>query len=328
VQPDDTTAALAPRFAGWRDVAAMGGDALADLIRRDRIDVLIDLAGLTGGTCVAVMASRPAPVQVTYLGYPDTTGVPGVDYRLTDALADPPGAEAFASETLLRLPGCLLCLEPPAGAPPVTTRPEQGPVVFGSFNNPTKISDATLALWRGVLDAAPGSRLAIKGKGLAEPRCRAAFERRLAQAGLPADRTRLLGYASTQAAHLAAYGEVDIALDTFPYAGTTTTCEALWMGVPVVTLAGRTHASRMGASLLTAAGRPGWVAATPPEYARLAARLAGDRHALAETRASLREQTARSPLCNASRFVRRFEEALRDAWRARALGHPAARPAA
>lgn len=318
---DGVTASLKRIGGTWRDVASTTDAELASLVREDKIDVLIDLAGITGNTRVGVMAWRAAPVQMTYLGYPNTTGVPGVDYRIVDEITDPAGAEAFATERLLRLPGCFLCFAvakktPPPGSESGATQGTH--ITFGSFNNPTKITDATLALWRRVLERVPGSRLALKGKGLTDAKCRVAFERRIAAAGLDLGRVEFLRYTPTHAEHLAAYARIDIALDTFPYGGTTTTCEALGMGVPVVTLAGNTHASRVGTSLLTAAGFPGWSAADEQEYARIAAHLASDRAGLAQLREELPSRLAASTLCDQERFVRNFEGALRGAWRATA----------
>jgi protein O-GlcNAc transferase len=317
VLPDPTTHALRRRFDGWRDTAGLGDDALADLIRRDQVDVLIDLAGLTGGNRLAVFPARPAPVQMTYLGYPNTTGVPGVDYRIVDAVTDPPGCDA-ATERLIRLPGCLLCFEPPAGAPSVSEPPclsPGAPVAFGSFNNPTKLSDATLALWRGVLEGVQGSVLVLKGKGLTEPKCRAALDRRLTQAGFGLSRVRVLDYRGRQHDHLASYAQIDLALDTHPYSGTMTTCEALWMGVPVLTLPGRTHASRVSASILSSAGCREWIADSPASLIAIAARLAGDRAGLAAVRRGLRARVQQSPLCDAPAFAAGFASAVRGAWR-------------
>ncbi len=322
---DGVTESLKRIGGTWRDVASTTDAELAGIVRADKVDVLIDLAGITGNTRVGVMAWRAAPVQMTYLGYPNTTGVPGVDYRIVDAMTDPAGAEAFASERLLRLPGCFLCFEvgkktQPPGSESRATQERATPITFGSFNNPTKITDATLALWRRVLEGVPGSRLALKGKGLTDAKCRVAFERRIAAAGLDLRRVEFMRYTPTHAEHLAAYAKIDIALDTYPYGGTTTTCEALSMGVPVVTLAGDTHASRVGKSLLTAAGYPAWAAESEQEYTAIAARLAGDRDGLARVRAELPSRLAASALCDAERFVRGFEEALREVWREKARG--------
>ncbi|CAG1009981.1 hypothetical protein PHYC_03777 [Phycisphaerales bacterium] len=314
LEPDAMTARLQQLVPAWHDAAAMDDASLAAAIRRDRVDVLIELSGLTGNTRAGALAHRAAPVQMTYLGYPNTTGIPGVDFRIVDKVTDPTGAERFASEGLVRLPGCFVCFPDLEGAPPVASARE-GPVVFGSFNNPTKITDATLGLWRRVLDRVPGSRLALKGKGFADDKSRRAFERRFTGAGIDLARTDMLAYTRSHAEHLGSYSAIDIALDTYPYAGTTTTCEALWMGVPVVTLAGRTHASRVGASLLRAAGLEDWTTESPDRYAEVAAGLGADRPALAAIRAGLRDRVASSALCDGAAFARAFESAVRECLR-------------
>lgn len=317
---DEATALVRGSVDAWRDVSGLDDAALADLIRRDGVDVLVDLAGHTGGTRVAVLASRPAPVQATYLGYPNTTGVPGVDARLVDWVTDPAGAEAFATERLVRLEGCLVCFDPSGCGPdeggPVAPAPAatRGIVTFGSFNNATKTSGATLSLWAGVLRAVPGARLALKGKGLDEPTSRGVVERRLSQAGIDPSRVEILAYRGGHGEHLRAYAEVDIALDTHPYSGTTTTCEALWMGVPVVTLTGRSHASRVSASVLNAAGCGEWATGSAVEYSRVAAGLAADIMGLRALRAGLRERVRASRLCDAAGFASGWAAAVRAEW--------------
>lgn len=315
MERDDMTGSLRACAGLWREVVTITDEELASQIRADGVDVLIDLAGLTGGTRLGALAWKPASVQCTYLGYPNTTGVAGVDARLIDAITDPPGAEPFASETLVRLPGCFLCFDA-SGLPPVATAApaKSGGVVFGSFNNPTKLSTHTLRLWARVLGANPGSRLALKGKGFADARCRGAFERRFVEAGVDVSRVDLMAYTKSNAEHLAAYAGVDIALDTYPYGGTTTTCEALAMGVPVVSRVGSTHASRVGASLLAAAGCGAWAAGDDEAFVNAASTLAHER----PTREALASRVRSSPLCDCTGFTRRFEHAIRELWRARA----------
>jgi protein O-GlcNAc transferase len=324
--PDEMTNRLRSCCDGWVEAMHLADADLARRIRADGVDILIDLAGLTGNTRVGVLASRPAPLGATYLGYPNTTGIPGVDVRFVDSTTDPEGTDHFASERLVRLPGCMICFTPDAalGGNHLPVRAAHEPVTFGSFNNPTKLTGTTLSLWREVLGAVPGSRLALKGKGFDDPRCRSAFARRLAGAGIDLARVVFLTYAPKHEAHLRAYGEIDIALDTFPYTGTTTTCEALWMGVPVVTLAGRTHASRVSASILSAAGCPQWVAGSDLEYVRLAAQLAATASGLRTGRAALRARVASSPLADASGFARAFGDALMDEWERVESAGPAA----
>ncbi len=303
--------------AHWRHVAGKSADAVEALIRADAPDVLVDLAGHTGLNRLPLFARRLAPVQATYLGYPNTTGLRAMDYRLVDAVTDPVGeADAFHTEELVRFAATAWSYAPPAAAPEVPPPPSAAgaPVTFGCFNNYSKVNDTTLRAWGQLLAAVPGSRLLLKGQGLDRPDAVAAARRRFAACGLEPDRVELLGRTPGLAAHLALYGRVDVALDTFPYHGTTTTCEALWMGRPVVTLPGDRHAARVGASLLTAAGHPEWIAADWSGYVRIAAELAGDVPRRAELAASLRDQLRGSPLLDHAGQAARFGAALRGCW--------------
>ncbi|HYF14422.1 MAG TPA: tetratricopeptide repeat protein [Phycisphaerales bacterium] len=313
---DATTARLKAVARRWRE---MPRAYPADCVRRildDRIDVLIDLAGYTNAAGVSVMAAKPAPVQATYLGYPNTIGLPRIDARLVDSRTDPAGSEALATEKLLRLDPCFVCYGPPTDAPPVPPRAGGRPVAFGSFNATLKITPRAAGMWRRALDATPGSRMIIKASNFVEADLREAARARLAGMGLPMDRVEVLEAKMSSREHLETYGRVDVALDTYPYHGTTTTCEAMWMGVPVVTLAGDRHVSRVGVSLLNAVGLPDLVAQSEDEYVRIASALAADKARLAGLRASLRERVRTSPLCDAPAFARRFEDALRALWRA------------
>ncbi len=299
----------------WRNFVGLPDTLVETQVLADAPDLLVDLAGHTGYNRMALLARRLAPVQVAYLGYPDTTGLATMDFRLTDALADPPGtADALHTEKLVRFAPTAWSYQPPAAAPAVVPPPcAQLPgaaVTFGSFNNLNKLTPATLQLWAEVLAAVPQSRLLIKGYTpnpthlLAEA----------ARAGLPPTRVSLIPPTAGLAEHLAAYGRVDIALDPFPYHGTTTTCEALWMGRLVVTLAGDRHASRVGVSLLTAAGQADCVAATPGDYVKICARLAADPAALAARSAGLRAALQASPLLDHAAQARRFGAALHRCW--------------
>jgi len=311
-QPDAVTARLQSLVPNWRDTAGWDDERLRTAIRDDGIDVLVDLSGHTNGNRLAMFARRGAPVQVTALGYPATTGVGAMDFRLCDAITDPPGTEAFSTEQLMRL-HALHCFTPPAGAPAPAGLPlrRRGYVTFGSFNKLAKVSDACIALWARLLRAVPDSRLLLKTKPLAEAETRAAFARRFGAHGISPDRLDLRGWQPGDADHLAAYGQIDIALDTFPYNGTTTTCEALWMGAPVVSLAGRGHAARVGASLLTGAGLRHWCASTEEEFLEIATKAAGDTEALAALRAGLRDQVRGSRLCDGLAYTRDVESAFR-----------------
>jgi protein O-GlcNAc transferase len=304
--------------AVWRNFVGQPTPALEAAMRVDAPDILIDLAGHTGLTNrLPVFARQPAPVQVSYLGYPNTTGVPAIGWRFTDAIADPPGvADALATEQLVRFAPTAWCYAPPEKAPEVSPLPAAAGrgITFGCFNNLAKISEPTLQLWAGVLRAVPASRLLLKGRGLSDTLVRDRYLARFTAAGITPGRLEFAERTARTEDHLALYGQVDIALDTFPYHGTTTTCEALWMGVPVVTLLGDRHAARVGASLLTAAGHPDWIATDAAGYASIAAKLASDPVRLAEIRAGLRAELQACPLLDHAGQAERFGAALRECW--------------
>ena len=308
---------LRGQAAQWRDFAGVPAGRVEAIIRADAPDILVDLAGHTGFNRLPLFARRLAPVQMTYLGYPDTTGLRAMDYRLVDAITDPVGeADALATEELVRFAPVGWAYAPPADAPAVAPPPaaKDGPVTFGCFNNFAKVSDATLRGWAGVLAAVPGSRLLLKDRALTQPAQQERVRARFAELGIDGGRIELLGRTSGLAAHLAHYARMDIALDAFPYHGTTTTCEALWMGRPVVTLCGDRHASRVGASLLTAAGHPEWIAEDWADYTRIAAGLAADLSMLAKISGGLRSDMECSPLLDHPRQAARFGAALREGW--------------
>ncbi|MEO6875488.1 MAG: tetratricopeptide repeat protein [Opitutaceae bacterium] len=303
----------------WRHFAGRSGTSVESAIRADAPDVLVDLAGHTGLNRLPLFARRLAPVQITYLGYPNTTGLRTMDYRLVDAVTDPVGeADRFHTEQLVRFAPTAWSYAPPAAAPDCPEPPsaKAGFVTFGCFNNFAKVNAATLGVWSRVLTAVPGSHLLLKGYGLDDPAQAADLRVRLAALGIDGARVQLMGRTPGIANHLAAYGRMDIALDTFPYHGTTTTCEALWMGCPVVTLPGDRHASRVGASLLQAVGRPDWIARDADDYVRIAAELAGDQLRLAHERLHLREAMRSSPLMDHAGQGRRFGAAIRTCWTA------------
>jgi predicted O-linked N-acetylglucosamine transferase (SPINDLY family) len=318
IRPDAVTAHLRGLADHWLEIVGMPDDALADRIRADGIDILVDLAGHTAHNRLRVFARKPAPVQVTYLGYSNTTGLRTIDYRFVDDITDPPGAaDACAAEILLRLPGGFLCY----GAPPDTPQPvpppclKTGAITFGSFNNPAKVSAATFDVWARLLAQLPNARLLLKGKPFADDTTRAMFLARLAERDIEQERVQLVGWVPSISAHLALYEQIDIALDPFPYNGTTTTCEALWMAVPVVTLQGDRHSARVGASLLTQAGMTDWIAKSVDEYVQIALGLAADPAKLLELRRGLRQRLAASRLCDGNAFARKFENAYRSIWR-------------
>jgi predicted O-linked N-acetylglucosamine transferase (SPINDLY family) len=305
----------------WRNITGVADADVAQLVRSDAIDILIDLAGHSVHNRLPVFARKPAPVQVSYLGYPDTTGMPTIDYRLTDAIADPPGVtEALHTEQLIRLPGCAWCYRPLDNSPPVEDARATKTLTFGSFSVASKINPPLIELWARLLRELPDARLLIKtGHGLpslAHPAIRNEFARH----GIGDDRLELVGFAPDLIEHLRSYSRVDIALDTFPYNGTTTTCEALWMGVPVISLAGETHASRVGASLLSVVGLPDLVANQPGDYVAIAKGLAQDVARRTQLRRELRPRMQSSPLMDGPRLARSVEQAYRTMWRAYARG--------
>jgi protein O-GlcNAc transferase len=317
-RPDKTSAAIRSTADGWHDVLAQSDDRLADLIRARGIDVLVDLSGHSVHNRLLVFARRVAPVQINYLGYPGTTGLSEMDYRLTDSHADPPGkTEHLHAERLLHLPETNWCYGPAEQTPPVGPSPAAAghPVCFGSFNHLAKITLATIELWAKVLGAAPSSRLMLKSAGFAAASVQREMLRAFADHGIESGRIELLGRRPSIATHLELYARMDIALDTFPYHGTTTTCEALWMGVPVITLAGEVHLSRVGASLLHSVGLQEFIAHSSDEFVQLAAQLASDVPRLVEIRRTLRQRMRNSRLMDGPRFARDVEAAYRDAWR-------------
>jgi predicted O-linked N-acetylglucosamine transferase (SPINDLY family) len=300
----------------WRKIAPLSDAAATELIRADRIDILVDLSGHNDGSRLGVFARRAAPVQVAWLGYFGTTGVAAMDYILADRFVAPKGEEADFSETVVRLPDSYLCFTPPTEAGPVAPLPAgaDGPITFGCFNNSTKLNPGTIALWSCVLASVPRARLLLKTRQYKDRTVRHDMAAAFAAHGIGAERL-LFEPAGSLAQMFGAYGQVDIALDPFPFAGGTTTAMALWMGVPVVSLAAATWPGRQGASLLNAAGFPELVAATPDSYVATARALAGDRAGLAAFRALLRPQMAASPLCDAERFARNLATAFRGMWR-------------
>ncbi len=312
LQPDRMTERIRGLCDRWTDISSINDRQAADRIRGDAIDILVDLSGLTRGNRLRMFSLRPAPIQVTYLGYPNTTGLRAIDHRLTDPLADPVGeTDGLYTESLVRLPEGFLCYEPPAAAPDVAPMPADaaGYVTFGSFNNLAKISSSVLDGWAEMLEAVPGSRLLLKNEGLADGAARERLRSEFAARGVDPARLELHGPVRSLSAHLDLYRRVDIALDTFPYNGTTTTCEAMWMGVPVVSLAGDRHAGRVGVSLLSRVGLAELVAEGEAAYCRVAVRLAEERDRLRALRRGLRARLAASPLCDGGRFAREVEAA-------------------
>jgi len=313
---DEITRRLQAMADHWCDISGLDNASAIEQIQSDKIDILVDLAGHTAGNRITIFAARPAPIQLTWLGYPATTGLSEIDYRVTDVIADPQGQDEFYSEKLYRLPGCFLCYEPYNNSPDVALPPiiEKGFVTFGSFNNLAKINLDVVAVWARLLHAVPGSHLLIKNPSLTDHATAERYLNLFKQHGVTEDRVELLGLAPTTEEHLKTYNRIDIALDTFPYNGTTTSCEALYMGVPVVTLTGHTHAGRVSTSLLSSLGLRDLAATTADEYIDIAASLAADQVRLSELRLTLRRRMSESPLSDGKTFAHKIEQAYRAIW--------------
>jgi len=314
---DDMTERLQSGADQWRSLVGVSDEAGSKMVIADGIDVLVDLSGHTALNRLTLFARKAAPVQVSWLGYPGTTGLTAMDYRLVDVVSDPEDEDGtHTSETLIRLRDGFLCYGPPAEAPEPKMPEGCGyPVSFGSFNNLAKLSADTFEVWAALLDRVHGARLVLKGRPFADPAVRLLVRERFRERGVAPERVVLIEHLSATAEHLAAYNEVDIGLDPFPYNGTTTTCEALWMGVPVVTLRGDRHSGRVGASLLTQMGLEDLIARDTEDYLRIAVTLADDDKRRNELRRTLRARMAASSLCNGPAFARKLEEAYRKIWR-------------
>ena len=303
----------------WENVGKLDDDALARRARELSVDILIDLGGHGDAARMAACARRLAPVQIKWVGMQNhSTGMAEIDWFLTDRWETPPALEATYSERMLRMPDGYACYSPPPHAPDVLPPPvlRNGHVTFGCFNNLAKITPRAIAAWCEVLRAVPGSRLVLKTHQLSDAQTAARFRQAFARTGIDPERVETRG-SSPHRQFLASYNEIDIVLDPFPYSGGLTTCEALWMGVPTVTLPGEIFASRHSASHLSNAGYPDWVARDWADYIGLAVRWARDRDGLAALRAGMRERVRRSPLCDGPRFGRALGMALRHAWDAR-----------
>lgn len=316
-EQDSTTKRAQSYVDAWRAITKHDLAETVKLIRTDGIDILVDLSGHTAPRLLQVMSARPAPVQVTGLGYPATTGLSSIDYRLTDSIADPPGqSDHWHTERLVRLDPCGWCYHPPQDAPPVAPPPSlvNGFITFGSFNLLAKMGPRVIELWSQILKKVAGSRLLLKAQSFSDEPTRQRISEAFGEAGIDANRIELLSRTEGTAKHLSLYDRIDIALDPFPYNGTTTTCEALWMGVPVVTLEGTSHAARVGASLLHAAELNHLIGHSSEQYVRIAAKLAADRNRLASLRVSMRARLETSPLRDEIDYTRRLESAYRTMW--------------
>ena len=315
---DGMTAHLRKSFSAWHDISLLGNEAVRQQIAQDQIDVLMDLSGFTEGHRLTLFAERPAPLLVSWLGYFATTGLPAIDFVLADPACVPPGEEALFVERVWRLPATRFCLNPPTLPPenPVTPAPmlARGHVSFGCFQNLAKVNRRVLDVWRRLLTALPNATLRLQSRQLSDAAQRAHFTARLREAGLPLARIELVG-AQKFEDYLAAHQGVDIILDTFPYPGGTTTAEALWMGVPTVSLALPGMLGRQGQGILTVAGLSDWVANDEDDYLRIACHWAQRPAALNALRLGLRAQVAGSPLFDGRRFANDFATALWGMWR-------------
>jgi protein O-GlcNAc transferase len=314
--PDARTAELRHLAHGWRATVGLSDRELAECIRHDGVDVLIDLGGHLAGGRSRTLAYQPAPVQVSYLGYPGTTGLSAVHYRLTDGVADPAGAEAGYSEELVRLPGCFCCYQPPPplAIDPVPPSRRTGFVTFGSLHKLEKLNPRVLDLWCELLRDLPATRLLLARhhlRGATADYWRGEFRQR----GIAPDRLVIEAPAPVEMGHLRLYDRIDVALDCFPWGGHTTACEALWMGVPTVTLLGERYAGRMVASVLQTLGLSSWVAKSGTEYRHIAMTLASDDGVRADLRSTLRGRLLASPLCDGKAFTRGLEATYRQLWR-------------
>jgi predicted O-linked N-acetylglucosamine transferase (SPINDLY family) len=313
--PDTTTERLKAAVSGWRDVRSLSDEQLAGAVREDGIDILVDLSGHIGSNRLPTFARRAAPVQVTYIGYQNTTGMSAMDYRVTDAYADPPGqTDRYYTEKLVRLPRTFFVYRAPDDSPPVSRLPAlaSGRVTFGSFNKYSKVTAPTLEVWLQILKRLPDSRLLVlaQREGHAQKR----LEALAASRGVDPARIELFGQ-QPHTDYMRLIAQADIALDPMPFNGHTTTCDALWMGVPVITLAGTSYASRFGSSAHHSLGLESFVADSPQQYVEIAARTAADLPALAALRAALRLRMQDSPLSDFAGFTRNLEDAYREMWR-------------
>jgi predicted O-linked N-acetylglucosamine transferase (SPINDLY family) len=317
-RPDETTARLRGYADQWREIAWLSDERVADQVREDQIDILVDLTGhISSGQRMLVFARKPAPIQVTYLGYQNTTGMLAMDYRLTDEYADPPGTtERWHTETLVRLPRTFFCYLPSSDAPPVVPGPcaVNGYVTFGSINNYAKVTPHVLATWAQILLRVPESSLLVRAEMTPwlEQHLRTTF----AAAGVSVERLELVNRLPRRQ-YLELINRLDVALDPFPFNGHTTTCDCLWQGVPVVTLSGNTYVSRFGGSALATLGLDELIATTREQYVAIAAQLASDVARLQSLRSTLRQRMSASPLLDFAAFTGNLETEFRHMWRRR-----------
>jgi predicted O-linked N-acetylglucosamine transferase (SPINDLY family) len=314
---DELTQRIRQHAEHFRHVANLSDDQLGNRILADEIDVLVDLNGLTNGHRLAMLTRRVAPLQLNWIGYPNTTGLAQMDFRVVDGLTDPPGqSEPFCSERLLRLHQPFLCFAVPEPVPPVSPAPclRNGYITLGSFNALPKLNPPLLRHWAEIMQKLPGSRLMLKNFGMDFETPREQIRSLFAQQGIQQDRLLFAGKTASQTEHLQFYDQVDICLDSFPYNGTTTTCDSLLMGVPVVSRAGSEHRSRVGLSLLSAVGLESLVASDENSLRGIVTALAANPNELQNLRANLRSRLMQSPLTDAARLTANLEAEFLNAW--------------
>lgn len=314
--PDAITEDIRQCCTEWRQIYNSPDSEIISMIKNDNIDILVDLAGHSGDNKLTVFLSKPVPIQVTYLGYPNTTGLSTMDYRFTDRWADPPFTDVFYTEKLWRLPKGFLSYKPPENVPDIIEIPvvKNSYVTFGSFNNIAKISPETISTWSEILSSVPNSKLIIKAKPFNDLNILNTYKKKFISQKIDQDRLLFKGHSLTMKEHLDTYNHIDIALDTFPYNGTTTTCEALLMGTPVITLMGDRHAGRVGNSLLNLIGLPKLIAQDMENYKEIAFSLSDDINYLTELTQTLRTRFLQSNLCDGKTFTKFLESAYLKMW--------------
>ena len=314
---DSTTDRIKHSCDHWKNIVGVEDKKLFDIIRKDGIDILVDLAGYTGNSRISIFARKPSPIQISWIGYPNTTGISAIDYKITDHTADPPGQSgALYTETLIRLPGGFLCYSPPSDSPPLAQPPfiKNGYITFGSFNNLAKTNEAVLNAWAAILSETVNSHILLKCSGLSGAETSKRIISFLGMRGISKDRVHLLGNDLSREKHLKRYAEIDIALDPFPYNGTTTTCEALWMGTPIVSLCGKIHRSRVGASILSQLDLEKLIGQSERQYIDIAVNLAKHTKEIEWLNDTLRDTMLGSSLCDAKSFTQKLEKAYKNIW--------------
>jgi len=317
IKEDGVTQKIKQSVDHWRDIRLMDHDAAADLIEEDKIDILVDLAGHTANNGLMIFARKPAPIQVTWLGYPSTSGMKAIDYKISDNYVDPEGmTEHLHAEKLWRLPDVFCAYAPYENSPEVINHPpfeDNGYITFGCFNNFSKVTDPVLDTWAKILDKVPDSKLMLEILGLEDDATRQDIEKKLERLNIPEDRLILIPYAKANQYIL--YNKIDIALDPFPAVGGTTSMDTLWMGVPFITLAGKHFGSRMGVTILENTGMPEYITKSMDEYVTKAVNLAQDREKLRNIRRGLRNRFAKSPVMDQKSFSKNMEDAYREMWK-------------